>query len=216
MSYGIICEGKTDFRVLQNLLRGITENKNLRVNRLQPEDDEPGGWPNVINYLSSEKFIPIFDFYENIVIHIDTRECDQWNEHLKQLGDDDLDIESFVETIKTVLINKIDKEFYDLKKDKIFFAICVHEIECWLLPYNSTRPSDLSKRTGCYNALKQINKGGKEYLGQKGFGGGKFYDDFSKVMLKKKDLLEKAHLNPSLEIFIDNLSSMFPPIEQPS
>ena len=56
MRFAIAGEGRTDFIVLQNLLIGFFNDKNLAVTRLLPKDKEPVGWGNVLNYLSTEEF----------------------------------------------------------------------------------------------------------------------------------------------------------------
>jgi hypothetical protein len=62
----------------------------------------------------------------------------------------------------------------------------------------------------CFNALEAIANKNVYSLNQKNYKDGKYYDDFSKVMKSNKDIMAKAHLNPSLKIFIDTLSTKFP------
>ena len=56
MRFLIAGEGLTDFIVLQNLLRGFFNDKNLSATRLLPKDKEPVGWGNLFNYLTTEEF----------------------------------------------------------------------------------------------------------------------------------------------------------------
>jgi hypothetical protein len=210
MRFAIVGEGLTDFKVLKNLLMGFTKDKNLTVNRLLPKDKEPVGWGNVLQYLSSPEFqtgVKINDF---TVVQIDTNECDQWGAGLKHIGDDDSQIDGFINHIISVLAIKIETEFYDKHKSKIIFAVCVHDIECWLLPFHASQPAHFSKMVRCYPTLEQVAQKKGYSLHQKNFQEGKHYEDLSKDMKDNKVLIQKSKLNPSLKFFIDSLSLALP------
>ncbi|HWK07736.1 MAG TPA: hypothetical protein VNS58_29090 [Puia sp.] len=213
MSFAVVGEGKTDHIVLRNLLVGFTGNKNLIVTRPLPEGDEPVGWGNLFNFLASDRFRKIFDFEGHVIVQIDTGTCEDWDENLKHIGTDTEQIGDFIENIKKVLIKKMGEGFYDEQKDRILFAICVHDIECWLLPFNSTLPSHHAKLVGCLNTLEHILNPKGISLHQKNYKEGKHYDDLSKLMKNRKDLTKKAALNASLKIFIDDLLKVFPSVE---
>lgn len=209
MEIGVIGEGLTDYKVLKNLLVGFSGNKNLDVSRLLPENTEPVGWSNVIKYLDTEKFRNAFDFIDYIIIQIDTDTCQEWNLPVSKQKFEPGDIPGFVQQIKDSLIHLIDPEFYQKNAHKIIFAIAVHQIECWVLPFVSDKPSDSNKITGCTGALESIANRKGYSIDQKNYGDGKYYDDLSKGMKNRKDLMRISKSNISLGLFIKDLELGF-------
>lgn len=210
MRFAVIGEGKTDFKVIKNLLIGFFSDKNLPITRLLPKDNEPVGWGNVLNYLSTQEFRDGVENNDYTIVQIDTKECAEWNENLINIGDDITRIEEFVASIKTILINKIGVDFYNENQNKILFAITIHEIECWLLPFNTTTKAHVSKIVGCENAIEKIVSKRGFSIHQKNYQDGKHYDDLSKDMKDHKILLKRGQLNPSLKLFLDILQATFP------
>lgn len=212
MRFAVAGEGLTDFVVLKNLLIGFFKDKNLPVNRLLPKDKEPVGWGNVLKFLPSKEFQDGVEYSDYTIVQIDTKECEEWNEGLRNIGDNDSMADSFIKDVITVLINKIGQEFYNTNNNKILFAITVHDMECWLLPFNTTAPAHQSKMVNCVTALEHIaNKRGFS-IHQKNNQDSKYYIDFSKEMKDKNNLINKSKLNPSLKIFIEMLETNFPPV----
>ncbi len=212
MRFAIASEGRTDYIVLKNLLIGFFKDKSLPITRLRPKDKEPFGWGNLLKYISSQDFRDDCDD-ENIdyaIIQIDTNECKEWDEGLKHIGDKASEINSFISQIILVLIKNIGNEFYTVNKDKIIFAICVHEIECWLLPFHAKQAAHYSKIVGCANAIEQIALKNGYSIHQKNYQDGKHYEDLSKEMKNHKELMQKYNLNPGLKFFVDRLLEAFP------
>ena len=203
-------EGLTDYKVIKNLLIGFFNDKNLPITKLKPTETEPAGWGNLFDYLTTPEFRGGVDYSDHTIIQIDTDRCEEWKDDLKHIGDDDSQIEQFIDKAKASLIKRIGNEFYLANKHKIFFAICIHDIECWLMPFNTTQPAHYSKIVGCQNTLEKIAQKQGFSIHQKYYEEGKFYDTFSQDMKKQKILLQKYLLNPSLKIFIESLLNAFP------
>lgn len=214
MKFQIVSEGRTDFVVLKNLLIGFFNDKNLLVTPLFPESKEPAGWGNVLNYITTERFQTGMLNTDYMVIQIDTDKCEDWNENLKNSGDDILKLNSLIDDIIDVLISKIGNEFYQANAAKILFAVSVHEIECWLLPFNVERAAKQAKTVGCFNALEAIAIKQGFSLHQKNYQEGKNYETLSVDMKKNKVLMKKYPLNPSLKIFVETLLKTFPQTER--
>lgn len=209
MRFAVVGEGKTDYKILKNLLIGFFNNKNLPVTRLLPKENEPVGWGNVFKYLSTEEFRNGVENNDYIVVQIDTKECADWEERIPNIGSDTTRIDEFVQSVKNTLIERIGLDFYRTNERKIVFAITIHEIECWLLPFITTNKAHFSKMVGCENAVEKIaNKQGFS-IHQKNYQEGKHYDDLSQGMKNRKQLLEKSKLNPSLGLFINILIENF-------
>lgn len=210
MTFGVIGEGITDFKVVKNLLIGFFNNKNLQVNQLYPEQTQPGGWSNVLAYLQSEKFSQSLMFNDYVIVQIDTKECEEWKAEINNIGDKEELLEDFINKVEQFLISKIDTNVYSEYKRNIIFAITIHEIECWLLPFISEKKAEHKKLVTCSKTVERIaNKIGIS-INQKNYADGKHYDDFSSEMKKQKELLAKSELNPSLKVFMDKLQKTFP------
>ena len=210
MRFAIAGEGLTDYTVLKNLLIGFFNDKNLPTTRLLPEDKEPVGWGNVSHFLASERFRKGVLNADYTIVQIDTGTCQDWNENIEHIGDDVSKVEAFIQTVIGVLKRKIGDEFYEQYAAQILFAVTVHDMECWLLPFNEKLKNKQAKIVGCFNALEAIaNKQGFS-LHQKNFEESKHYEKLSADMKKQKTLFDKAHLNISLHFFIEQLKVFFP------
>ncbi len=195
-------EGLTDYIVIKNLLVGFLNDKNLLISRLIPRDKEPVGWGNVLNYLTTSEFQDSLDNTDYVIIQIDTDKCGEWKEGLQLTENPDILIEKVIE----VLIKKIGQSFYDEKKDKILFAIGLHDIECWLLPFITDKPALQSKIVGCVKTVEQIaNKRGFS-INQKNYENRKHYEGLSREMKNNKELMRKYSLNIGLKAFVDTLT----------
>jgi hypothetical protein len=208
MRFAIVGEGLTDFKVLKNLLIGFFKDKNLPITRLLPVDKEPVGWGNVFQFLTTNEFQKGVGFADYTLIQVDTNECADWNVGLAHIGDDVEAVNEFIDKIAKILIAKMGNEFYEANKNKIIFAICVHEIECWLLPFNAEQVAHHAKMIGCANAIERIAQKNGYSIHQKNYQEGKHYDDLSKEMKSNKDLLKKGSINPSLKYFLDSLGQI--------
>lgn len=208
--FAVAGEGLTDFIVIKNLLIGFFNDKNLPITRLLPEKREAFGWSNLFDQLSKSRFRDAFEFTDYVIVQVDSGTCDQWKEGLTHIGDDEALIGQLVKKIVQVLITKIGEPFYSENKGKIIFAVAVHDIECWLLPFNATKGSDKSKLVNCARSVEQIAQKRGFSIHQKNYQDGKNYDDLSKEMAKNKLLMSLYEANPSLKIFIDKMLEAFP------
>lgn len=204
--FGLACEGITDQIVIENILCGFY--KDLEDDDVQPfqpaydvttqkqKEGEFGGWEMLLEYLSEKRFRDDVLNSEYTIIQIDSDICDHPNFGIKK---DTSCITTFIENIKTKLISSIDKNesFYETNKEKIIFAISVHELECWLLPiYKDLK---IGKITGCFDTLQRECK---EIKVEKNYS---VYDKLSRIFLKNKELLKISSRNSSFDIFIKSL-----------
>jgi hypothetical protein len=213
MTFAIAGEGITDFTIIKHILIRYFNNNDLEVRKLRPEHKEPFGWSNLLNYIDSETFKGAFDYNDYVIIQIDTAECQDWKLELTSYNDKKEKIEDFISRVISKLVIKIGEDFYNKNKNAILFAICVNEIECWLLPFNSQLRNITKKTTGCYNAMKPIAIKKGFSIDQKNYDDGKNYEKLIKPATNKKVLIEKAKLNPSLNHFIESLNITFNSLE---
>ncbi|MDD4854675.1 MAG: hypothetical protein PHQ22_06155 [Sulfuricurvum sp.] len=210
LKFGLACEGATDQAVIENILCGFYNDKNLRqeIKAFQPLFDETqqkqlegefGGWEILLKFISTKRFRQEVINNHYMIIQIDTDISEHKNFGVSQ---NNLSIEELIGNVKERLIAQIDsnKPFYELYQEKIIFAISVHSLECWILPLYKDIKSE--KITGCLETLQRESKSiqvTKEY---------KNYYDLSRPLLKNKKLLQIATKNSSLQIFINCLPDL--------
>ncbi len=210
--FALACEGITDQIAIENILCGFYKDYSdldEEIHPLQPPYDattrkqkegEFGGWEMLFQYLSEKRFRDDVLNSEYLIIQIDSdiSEHPNFSVSHSDSNNNELSIDALIENITKRLIEKIDtkKDFYQRYKEKIIFAISVHDLECWILPHYATYKKEKIK--GCSKALKIALKQPitKTYHD---------YDKLTKPLSKPKNLSKVILKNKSLEIFINNL-----------
>lgn len=210
-SFGIIAEGPTDQVVIDHILSGYFDDPDFSLNELQPTRDESsglselGGWTKVFEFCRSKNFIESFNFNHFIIIQIDSDVSEEvgFSVPKKQSGKD-LSVPDLIEKIIEKLVEAIGIDIYNEFKNRIIFAIAVHELECWLLPLyyaNNKR----SKITGCLGALNiELQKKNKFTIDAKKKNQ-RYYQIISEPLLKRSAVLKCSKENPSFAYFIEKL-----------
>ncbi len=206
-TFGIISEGVTDQVVLENILYGLTNDKNLLINRLQPKENEPGNWDKVFKYCQSADFKGAFAFCDIIIIQIDTDFMLRGEVPPEfKINIQNLSVEETVEAFKLKLIELIGDEFYQDYQNQIVFAISVNEIECWLLPIYFTQKTKAAKMVNCIGTLNTVLKKREGfYIDEKRM---EYYEKMSKPFKKGKNIEKYASKNPNFKIFIDHIKEI--------
>ena len=209
--FAIVSEGVTDYAVLKNILLGWFRDQETEP-FLKPYQPDPtaegenawqefGNWENVLKYLREQKHRDALEHADFLIVQIDTDQSEHVNFDVSQRdGDQPSEPSAMVAKVAGKLreiIGTQDMAFYG---ERIIFAICVREIECWLLPLWDTAKA--SKCEGCTNAVNRalvqsnqapLNKDPERY------------QYASKGYAKRKTLVSKGPKNPSLSIFLDEL-----------
>ncbi|MCC5944749.1 MAG: hypothetical protein JJT94_07415 [Bernardetiaceae bacterium] len=206
LTIGIISEGITDQALLRAIITGFLENPNVEFTPLQPKENESGNWDNVFKYCAHEEFQEAVSGYlDYIVVQIDTDFMRTGEVPPSYYIDISLESEvsQIVNLFREKLIELMGDTFYQAHKNKILFAISVHEIECWLLPIYYTAQKKARKITGCIDALNQVlpQKEGF-YIKSKNY---RHYQKMSKKFLKPKKLKAYSKQNESLELFYQEM-----------
>lgn len=219
-TFGVIAEGPTDQKVIENILLGYFESEgDIDVRFVQPTHplgEDPGGWGHVFKSLERNDHEGALQYNDFLIIHIDTdvQEEKGFDVPRRENGVE-LKIPDRIDRVIARLKKEMDKDFLETNEDKIIFAIAVDTIECWLLPHWNDRKS--MKITGCLeavnNALRKANKdalwnGTRKFVNAYNVASGHFG--------RRKRLVAVKNKNPSLKIFIEALDSLFQqPPEEP-
>lgn len=212
--FAVVSEGVTDFHVLKNVLLGWFKDQNAEP-FLKPYQPDPsadgqstwqkhGTWENVIRYLKEKKYYAALEHADFLLVQIDSDMSEHPNFGVPQHdGGRPFEPPIMVQQIAAKLrevIGESDLKFYG---ERIIFAICVREIECWLLPLWDNQKA--SKCEGCTDTLNRALSRQNERCINPERKEPRHYDEISKGYKKRKTLLEDGRLNPSLAIFLNEL-----------
>ena len=208
-SFALITEGITDQAVLTAILQAnyIEEPD---INEVQPIRDETdnsrqgnmAGWEKVLEYCSLEFFAQDFIANDYVIIQIDTDVAEHPNFGIS-LTKNGVDVATvdLINNVKDLIATKIGEENYKKYKDRIIFAISVHSVECWLLPFFINDKKAASRVKNCEDHLaRALAKKGLPYI--KDF---RCYESLSRDFFKNKSFILAASRNESLNIFINSL-----------
>jgi hypothetical protein len=147
------------------------------------------------------------EFNEYLVIQIDTDESEHVNYGVpQQAAGQQYPPERMVERVASKLREILGPEDCVTYGNRLIFAICVRDIECWLLPLWETG-SKVAKTSGCLQTLNAalarqnestINPQSKKVPP---------YANASRGYRKRPDLLEEGIKNPSLAAFLNELTT---------
>lgn len=213
ITFGLICEGPSEYRIIRYLTERYLGDE-IAINPKQPEIKGGkqigfGGWLNVLNYCTEANFDDILSTNDYIMIQIDTDTCAEVGYDIKirkEDGSTKSDTELYEEIIPRILKN-IPAEKLIQYKEKIIFAICFNETECWLLPIYYTDKRKCST-TGCINKLNQ--QLAKDKLGipekdKNSPNAQKIYDRILKNIKKAEVIKEHSQYNYGFKKFIEQL-----------
>lgn len=212
--FALVCEGMTDHAVLKNILNGFFKNQRApRFTGRQPDADATGeaewqqfgNWENVFRYLREGLHRDALEYNQYLVVQVDTDNSDHPNFGVEQQeGGQPLSVEVIVARVAAKLREIIGPEDCATYEGRVIFAICVRDLECWLLPLWESG-NKVEKTTGCLGAVNialarkdqpTINPEDKKVPP---------YDNASKGYRKRATLLSEGPKNPSLRIFLEDL-----------
>ena len=217
-SIGLICEGVSEIKMIKHIIGRYLGD--VDVNTIQPEiandkqehQETPGGWENVLKTCADKKLQEAFAINDYLVIQIDTDRCCEKNynvnvydENHKKISDEIL-YSRVVDRLKQNLVTAELQPYFD----KIIFAICINETECWFLPlyYNDNRRCATDS---CIRKLNQELK--KQKLGipdedKNCVQAQKTYREIFKKMKKKTIIQEISQYNYGFKKFIEQLDQI--------
>lgn len=214
-TFALITEGITDQVILEHMLGEFYDEKykeqeepDIHINPIQPARDDTdasrastmGGWERVLEHCSHPDIISsCLSSNDFVIIQIDTDCCEHVNFGVSlTVGGIEREFQEIIEDTKELLISKIGKKEYIKHKDRFIFAICVHSLECWLMPFHTRPPRKRTKSCEKHLALAVI-KGGGAYA--------KEYDCYKKLAkpIKGRDLVASEKNNDSLGLFLTSL-----------
>ena len=225
-SIALICEGVSEIKILSYIINRYIGDE-VVVNAIQPslkivhgqeKQDEDGGWLQVLNHCTDEVVKDVMASNEYLVIQIDTDACIQTNynvdiydENHNKVADNTL-----YERVITRLKLNISEEIWSNYSDRILFAICINETECWLLPLYYE--NDAKKRCATNNCIYILN----QKLQKDGYGIPEKDKNSSEAVyvyqqvlrkMKRKDIPRIAQYNYGFQKFVEQIDAIKEEIE---
>ena len=223
MQIGLIAEGASELRILKHII-GRYLGTEHDTNEIQPKTNAqgtqivPGGWDRVITTFEFENTVKDA-LVENdyVLIQIDTDQVQTAPFSVNVLDENGQYCKPEVlhQRVSERILNNIPN-LIDSERERVILAICISEIECWLLPlyYNDSKRC---KTTGCITLLNQklssnkidpLPNGNKNSQGAQ-----KTYNIILKNLKKPKEIEECAQYNYGFYSFINKLKYIKSPLK---
>ena len=220
-SFAIICEGISENLSLHAIIEKMSQTDSYFAD-IQPRtemshghsvQEGSGGWTEVLSHCNTEEFQMALQNNDYLVVQIDTDRCDEKPFGIKKVDENNQPRtdEDVYNDIITRLLQDVDNDFYEVNKERIIFAICFDEIECWFLPlfYSDKRAC---ATTGCINKLNMElgkEKGGY-YIPEKGKNGANARSTYQFILkkIKRKDIPRISQYNFGFQKFVEQMDSI--------
>ena len=220
-SFAIICEGISENLSLHAIIEKMSQTDSYFAD-IQPRtemshghsvQEGSGGWTEVLSHCNTEEFQMALQNNDYLVVQIDADRCDEKPFGIKKVDENNQPRtdEDVYNDIITRLLQDVDNDFYEANKERIIFAICFDEIECWFLPlfYSDKRAC---ATTGCINKLNQElgkEKGGY-YIPEEGKNGPKARSTYQFILkkIKRKDIPRISQYNFGFQMFVEQMDSI--------
>jgi hypothetical protein len=218
MKFALITEGPSEHRIIKHIISKYFKDLDPEINQIQPKiindkQETTGGWNEVLKYCEREEIIDILIENNYLIIQIDSDQS--------QISPFDVKHTKHDNTKKTAselyidIVNKLEglikPEILEKHCDKIIFAVCIHTIECWLLPiyFSNNHKSDTQNCLSTLNTalrkkdihiLPAKNKNSPTSI--------RTYDTILKNWKRKQDIIVASLDNIGFEKFINSLGTI--------
>lgn len=219
---GLISEGISEHYIIKHIVQRYLGEDDFLVNQIQPQikqqgkqkkQDSDGGWLAVLNYCTEDKFKEILDYNDYIIVQIDTDTCELANYDVKRNKADGTlktDEELYYDICERILKN-IDLKKHEQFKDRIIFAICFDETECWLLPIYYTDKTKCNKNNCLFKLNQKVTTQNLSAIPEKDKNSPeavKTYNAILKNIKKVKDITNCSQYNYGFKKFIEQLDDI--------
>ena len=215
MKFALITEGASEHRIIKHIISKYFKEQEPDINQIQPKlvndkQETTGGWNEVLKYCEREELNAILVENDYLIIQIDTDQSpnNPFNvSHTKKgqlISDEELHTD-----IIAKLKSLIKPDIMQKHGERILFAVCIHTIECWLLPlfYNDKNRAKTATCLDILNKKLVVNKITPITAANKNKPNGiRSYATVLKEMKKKTEIIEHARHNIGFEKFIDSLN----------
>ncbi|MEI8205167.1 MAG: phage tail protein [Bacteroidota bacterium] len=219
MRFTLITEGVSENRIIKHILVKYFKEYELFFRDAQPQivnekQETIGGWNEVLKYCGrTDDLKEIFNNSDYLIIQIDTDQSETKPFDVSHSKDDNTSKtvdELYVDVVEK-LKGLINPDILESYSNKIFFAICIHSIECWLIPIYY-QDKHKTKTLNCFDTLNLAlrkhdihvipSKNKNTPIGIRG------YEEILKNWKKKQDIDKSAQSNKGFERFVESLKTI--------
>lgn len=216
-SIALFCEGVSESRILRHIIERVLGDE-VAVAQLQPEltsegkQDSYGGWAEVLRHCNESDVHNALAVNDCLVIQIDTDAC---REAFYGVADHDtegkpLADSALYDNVRNRLLRDLSSDFLEQYGDRLVFAICINETECWLLPLYYE--NDKKKRCATHNCIYILNAaiGNDGAIPDKAKNSPKAVATYKKILkrLKRNNVETVARYNYGFHKFVEQLKTI--------
>ncbi len=214
----LVTEGKSEHWIIKHIVQNYFKDEEIFFRQIQPQvfddtQEEIGGWLEVLKFCSrTEDVNAALVESDYLIIQIDTDESNNPNfnvPHTKQGSIPKTNEELYndvVMRIRGIIGSELESEY----RNKIIFAVCIHSIECWLLPiyYTNNHKADIRnclptlnnelrrRNLGLIPPKKQREKRHNAYM------------NILRNWRRRKDIVTASQHNQGFSNFVQDLSEI--------
>lgn len=214
-SFGLLCEGVRDQAVIEEVLVGYFQGRpGVIVTPVFPPsvaagELEVGGWTVLKQFFRAGDHQLALEYNDYLVVHIDTDVCEDKGYDVPR-KDPTTGADRTADELRAAAIERLaawmGEGFIEMYGDRVLFAVSVDTIECWLLPLLVSQKATRQKTTGCLDAANHaLKRAGRAGLKRGADDPIQPYRDAARPYRKRKMLMAKGPLNPSLAAFLADL-----------
>ncbi len=216
MKFALITEGPSEHRIIKHIIAKYFKDKEPEINQIQPKivnekQETTGGWNEVLKYCEREELKDIFVENDFLIIQIDTDQSQTKPFNVSHTKPD-----NNLKTVDQLHVDVVEKlkglikpEILEFHMDKIFFAVCVHTIECWLLPLYYTNHHQADTKN-CLSTLNtELRRNDIQTIPTKDKNNPisiRTYETILRNWRKKQDIIGSAKHNSAFKKFIDSIN----------
>lgn len=218
MTFAIITEGASEHRVIKHILTKYFKEEDPDINQIQPKmvgekQEGTGGWNEVLKYCEREELDEILKENDFLVIQIDTDQSQTKPFGVSHSAQDNSAkaVDVLHKDILAKLISLIRPEILQRHEGKILFAICIHTIECWLLPIYYTNKHQADTTNCLFSLNKMLGKKDMKSIPNNDKNSPqsiRTYEAVLKNWKRREDITEASTYNFGFEYFTNSLNGV--------
>ena len=218
MRIALVTEGKSEHWIIKHLVENYFKETEIFFRQVQPQifDDTQesiGGWLEVLKFCErTDDIKAALVETDYLVIQIDTDESPNVNfgvSHTKQGSIAKTHEELYADVIEKIK-ELISNEVFIEHSNKIVFAICIHTIECWLLPIYFTNNHKSATRNCLTTLNTELRRRDLDAVPSKKQKENRkiVYESILRNWKKKKDIKNSANHNVGFSKFVETLDTI--------
>jgi hypothetical protein len=220
MKFALISEGPSEHRIIKHIISKYFKDYDPDINQIQPklvdgkqDPATPGGWNEVLKYCERDELKDILIENDFLIIQIDTDQSQSSPFNISHTNQDSTlkTSEILHSNVTRKLTGLIRQDIKGTHGDRILFAICIHTIECWLLPL-FYRNNQRTKTQNCIDTLNTSFRRNNIHIittkNKNKPNGIKAYETALKRWRRKQDIHKYAQYNVGFQRFIDSLETI--------